>query len=74
MSVALTAVLSFFMGIGQPRLALLVNGLVVLLNAVFNAWFIWGLGMGGGRGRLGHDRLGGLRPGLGNRLVHKSSF
>jgi multidrug resistance protein, MATE family len=46
MSVALTAVLSFFMGIGQPRLALLVNGLVVLLNAVFNAWFIWGLGMG----------------------------
>jgi multidrug resistance protein, MATE family len=46
LSVALTAVLSFFMGIGQPRMALAVNGLVVVLNAIFNAWFIWGLDMG----------------------------
>ena len=45
-AVAQTAVLSFFMAIGQVRLALSVNIVIAILNAVFNAWFIWGFGWG----------------------------
>jgi MATE family multidrug resistance protein len=45
-AVAQTAVLSFFMAIGQVRLALSVNIVIAVLNAIFNAWFIWGLDWG----------------------------
>ena len=41
-----TAVLSFFMGIGRVRVALLVNAIIVVTNTACNAWFVFGLDMG----------------------------
>ncbi|MFZ9735213.1 MAG: MATE family efflux transporter [Burkholderiaceae bacterium] len=41
-----TAVLSFFMGIGRVRVALLVNTVIVISNTLLNAWFVFGLAMG----------------------------
>ena len=41
-----TAVLSFFMGIGRVRVALMVNTLIVVTNTLLNTWFVFGLDIG----------------------------
>lgn len=45
-AVALTVVLSFFLGIGHVAIALRINILVACLNAIFNAYFVWVLDLG----------------------------
>lgn len=46
LGVALWALLSFFMGLGDVRKALAVNVVVVCVNALLNHLFIFGLGLG----------------------------
>jgi multidrug resistance protein, MATE family len=45
-SAALWAVSGFFNGIGRPVFTLCVMGVVAISNVVFNAWFMFGLGLG----------------------------
>jgi MATE family multidrug resistance protein len=43
LGVALWALLGFFNGIGRPSIAVVTTALVAVVNAVLNAWFIFGL-------------------------------
>jgi multidrug resistance protein, MATE family len=40
------AVLGFFNGIGRPQVSLMVTAVMAIANAIFNQWFIFGLGWG----------------------------
>ena len=46
LGIAGSAVLGYFCGIGQPRVTLLVTGVVAVVNALFNQFFIFHLGLG----------------------------
>jgi MATE family multidrug resistance protein len=74
LGIALYSVLGFFNGIGRPTVTLLITLAVALLNAVFNQWFIFDLGLGvaGSAWATGAAQLVGLGAALGCFLGAKT--